>query len=81
MDNTELFSRICKLDSELFRLRLDASAWVLKICLAMFLGFYLFALFGLYLIHQAYTDSVDEMRRELAAMHAKAPSQVAPAVR
>lgn len=68
MDNIELYSEIRKLDSEVSRLRWAISEKIWPIWWVMCWGFYFFALFGLYLIHQAYVDSVHEMRREIAAM-------------
>lgn len=70
MDNLEFHSRICELDSKL-------SERILKIWMVMFLGFYFFALFGLCLIHRAYTDSVRELRHELA-VRLSATAQAAP---
>jgi len=70
MDHIELYSRISRLDTKV-------SDWVFKVWMAMFLGFYILALFGLCLIHRAYTDSLLEMRHELAARLSATP-QAAP---
>ena len=69
MDNIELYSEIRKVDLNLFALRSNVSDRIWKIWLVMFLAFYFFTLFGLYLIHRAYADAVEEMQHELAAMH------------
>ena len=71
MDNTELHSRI-------FRLEMKLSDSFLKVWTVMILGFYMLTLFGLCLIHQAYTDSVREMRRELMVRSSAKPQAAPP---
>ena len=80
MDNRELLSRILELDSEMrSRTReLDSKLWELRdrflwVWVAMFVGFYLAALFGLSLIHKAYVGSIHEMRRELMVKPSSSP--------
>ena len=77
MDHRELYSEIRECHSKIFKLDSDVSDRIFKIWLVMLLGFELFAIFGLCLIHRAYIDSVDEMHREIAALQSKASPQAA----
>lgn len=83
MDNIELYSelrkvdsklhsRLCELDSKLFSSSLEVSRRIFTIWLVMLVGFELFALLGLVFVHRSYVDSVDEARREIAALQLKA---------
>lgn len=71
MDNSEVYSRI-------FRLETKLTDSIFKVWIALFLALYLFALVGLCLIHRAYTDSLREMRRELATVSPRAAPQAVP---
>ncbi len=79
MDNIELYSEIRKLDSELHRMRLDTSDRISKIWFVMLVGFELFVFFFVFssldLTRRASEDSVRELRREIAAVRAQAPTQ------
>ena len=71
MDNSELYSRI-------FRLETKLTDSIFKVWIALFLALYLFALVGLCLIHRVYTDSLRETRRELAIFTRAAPQAAPP---
>lgn len=73
MDNIQLYSKICNLDSQIFDLPLDLLGRFRNIWFVMFLGFYFLAFFGLCLIYEANTSAVREMRHEIAAMQSGPP--------
>jgi hypothetical protein len=70
VDNVELYSQICKLDSSVFKLHLDVMGRFWRVWFVMFLAFYFFTLTGLYVVHRECAEAVQEMRHEMtAAMH------------